>query len=160
MIPGLYNISKKVRNGVHFLHSDKYWSFYKLILFFSGSGQAKVLQLLGRGQTKVLQLLLCSMVMENIQIFYGFPVMFAVTCFWVAVVKNVCSLLGHATLKSVIIEVMKWADFLQAITNYWVGHSRMGDLPIMGLQNPVCPTNHLMNQENWLNNFCILIVIE
>ena len=78
-----------------------------LILFFSGSGQTKVLQLLGRGQTKVLQLLLCSIVMENIQIFYGFPVMFTVTCFWVAVVKNVCSLLGHATLKSVIIEVMK-----------------------------------------------------
>ena len=28
----LYNISKKVRNGVHFEHADKHWSFYKLAL--------------------------------------------------------------------------------------------------------------------------------
>ena len=30
---------------------------------------------------RVLQLLLCSIVMQNIQIFYGGPAMFIVTCF-------------------------------------------------------------------------------
>ena len=33
-------------------------------------------------QKKVVQLLFCSIVMQNIEIFYGGPVMFAVTCFY------------------------------------------------------------------------------
>ena len=40
--------------------------------------------------------------MHNIQIFYGSPVIFVVTCFWVVVVKNGPSLLDHATLESAI----------------------------------------------------------
>ena len=51
---------------------------------------------------KVLQLLLCSIVMQNIQILYWVPVMFVVTYFWVAVVKNGCGLLDHGTLKSAV----------------------------------------------------------
>ena len=51
---------------------------------------------------KVLQLLLCSIVMQNIQILYWVPVMFVVTYFWVAVVKNGHGLLDHGTLKSAV----------------------------------------------------------
>ena len=48
---------------------------------------------------KVSQLLLYSIVMQNIQIFYWVPIMFVVTCFWLAVVRNGFSLLDHGTLK-------------------------------------------------------------
>ena len=51
---------------------------------------------------KLLQLLLCSIVMQNIQILYWVPVMFVVTYFWVAVVKNGRGLLDHGTLKSAV----------------------------------------------------------
>ena len=40
--------------------------------------------------------------MQNIQILFGVPVMFAVTCFWVVVVKNGLDLLDHGTLNSVV----------------------------------------------------------
>ena len=52
--------------------------------------------------------------MQNIQILYWFPVMFVVTYFWVAVVKNGCGLLDHGTLKSAAsreIELIKSTDF-------------------------------------------------
>ena len=51
---------------------------------------------------KVSQLHLCSIEMQKIQIFNMGPVMFVVTCFSVAVVKNGGSILGHETLKSAI----------------------------------------------------------
>ena len=51
---------------------------------------------------KVLQRLLCSIGMQNIQILYWIPVMFVVTYFWVAVVKNGHGLLDHGTLKSAV----------------------------------------------------------
>ena len=51
---------------------------------------------------KLLQLLLCSIVMQNIQILCGVPVMFVVTYFWVAVIKNGRVLLDHGTLKSAV----------------------------------------------------------
>ena len=82
----LYNISKKeVRKGVHFLHADEHQSFYKLGLLFlmevaryvQSTQNRKLVIFLQR----VLQLLLCSIVMQNIQIFYGGPAMFIVTCF-------------------------------------------------------------------------------
>ena len=50
----------------------------------------------------VLQLFLCSIVRQNINILYGVPVMFVVTCFWVVVVKNGHSLLDYGTLKSAV----------------------------------------------------------
>ena len=54
---------------------------------------------------KVLQLLLCSIVMQNIQILYWVPVMFVVTYFWVAVVKNGRGHLDLGTLKSAVSQV-------------------------------------------------------
>ena len=51
---------------------------------------------------KVPQLLLCSIVMQKIQILYSVPVMFVVTCFWLVVVKNGYDLLDHGTLKSAV----------------------------------------------------------
>ena len=52
--------------------------------------------------------------------------MLTVTCFWVVVVINRCSLLDHGTLKSVKNQFMKWAYFLHADTNYWVGMFKNG----------------------------------
>ena len=49
---------------------------------------------------KFVQLFLCSIVMENIQIFCGGPVMFVDTGFWVVVIRNGCIVLYHGTLKS------------------------------------------------------------
>ena len=42
--------------------------------------------------------------MQNIQIIYRVPVMFVVTYFWVAVVKNERGLLDHGTLKSAVFQ--------------------------------------------------------
>ena len=103
-------LKKEVRNGVHFLHADKHQSFYNLVLSFlmevarhvQSTQKRELLIFLLYIKKKVLQLLLCSIVMQNIQIFYGGSVMFIVTCFWVVVVKNGCSLLNHGTLKSAI----------------------------------------------------------
>ena len=79
----LYNISKKeVRKGVHFLHADEHQSFYKLRLLllmevarYAQSTQNRKLVIFLQ---RVLQLLPCSIVMQNIQIFYGGPAMFIV----------------------------------------------------------------------------------
>ena len=89
----IYNISKKVRNGVHFEHSDKHQSFYKLALLLL---MEVARQKYHNCYAIVLQL--CGTVMQNIQVFCQCLVMFAdVYCFWVVVVKNGCSLLGHRT---------------------------------------------------------------
>ena len=37
---------------------------------------------------KFVQLFLCSIVMQNIQIFYGGPLMFVDPGFWVVVIRN------------------------------------------------------------------------
>ena len=42
--------------------------------------------------------------MQNIQVLYGFPVIFVVTCSWVVLVKNGRGLLDHRTLKSAVSE--------------------------------------------------------
>ena len=81
----LQYLKKEVRKGVHFLHADEHQSFYKLGLLFlmevaryvQSTQNRKLVIFLQR----VLQLLLCSIVMQNIQIFYGGPAMFIVTCF-------------------------------------------------------------------------------
>ena len=80
-----YLKKKEVRKGVHFLHADEHQSFYKLGLLFlmevaryvQSTQNRKLIIFLQR----VLQLILCSFVMQNIQIFYGGPAMFIVTCF-------------------------------------------------------------------------------
>ena len=76
----LYNISKKeLRDEVDFLHGDKHQSFNKLALFFL-MGVAKLVQntqntnsviFLKYTKKKEWQILFCSIVMQNIQIFYG-----------------------------------------------------------------------------------------
>ena len=68
--------------GVHFLHAAEHQSFYKLGLLFlmevaryvQSTQNRKLVIFLQR----VLQLLLCSIVIQNIQIFYGGPAMFIV----------------------------------------------------------------------------------
>ena len=86
----LYNISKKEdRDEVNFLHADKPQSFYKLALPFlmevvrqvQSAQNKKLIIFLQYIKRKVLQLLLCSILMQNIQIFYGRPIKFVVTCF-------------------------------------------------------------------------------
>ena len=83
----LQYIKKEISNGIHFLHADKHQSFYKLALSFlmevdrhvqiTQNRKSNFLQYFKKGVSQ----LLCSIVMQNIQIFYGGPVMFIVTCF-------------------------------------------------------------------------------
>ena len=85
----LQYLKKEVRNRVHFLHADKHQSFYKFTLSFSAEvarhiqsiQNRKLVKFLQYREKKVSQLLLCSIMMQNIQIFYGGPVMFSVTCY-------------------------------------------------------------------------------
>ena len=85
----LQYLKKEVRNRVHFLHADKHQSFYKFTLSFSAEvarhiqsiQNRKLVMFLQYREKKVSQLLLCSIMMQNIQIFYGGPVMFSVTCY-------------------------------------------------------------------------------
>ena len=85
----LQYLKKEVRDGIYFLHADKHQSFYKLALSFSielpkhvqSTQNRKLVKFLKKNiKKKVLQLFWCSIVMQNIQIFYGGPVMFVVTC--------------------------------------------------------------------------------
>ena len=70
------------------MDADKHQSFYKLALssemevarHFQSNQNKKLFIFFQYDKKKVLQLLLCSIVMENIQIFYSGPVMFVVTC--------------------------------------------------------------------------------
>ena len=74
----------------HFLHADKQ-SFNMLGLLFlievtrnaQSTQNRNLAMFLQCIKKKVLQLLLCSIVMQNIQIFYGNPVMFVNTCYLV-----------------------------------------------------------------------------
>ena len=71
----LQYLKNEVRKGVHFLHADEHQSFYKLGLLFlmevaryvKGTQNRKLVIFL----QKMLQLLLCSIVMQNIRMFYG-----------------------------------------------------------------------------------------
>ena len=76
-------------DGVNFLHTGKHQSFYKLALSFLMEVPRHVQSIQTRKlvmcsqyiKKKVLQLLLCSTVMQNIQIFYGSPVV-VVCCYF------------------------------------------------------------------------------
>ena len=78
-------LKKEVRKGVNFLHADENQSFYKLRLLFlievARYVQSTPSRKLVRFLQRVLQPLWCSVLMLNIQIFYGGPAMFIVTCF-------------------------------------------------------------------------------
>ena len=81
-------LKKEVRNGDHFRHADKGQSFYKLILSFlmevarhvQNTQNRKLVIFLGYIR-KNIATVLCSIVMQNIYIFYRGPVVFVVTCF-------------------------------------------------------------------------------
>ena len=86
----LYNISK-TKLGMEFisLHAVKHQRFYKLGLLFlmevaryvQSTQNRNLVIFLQHIKKRVLQLLLCSIVMQNNQIFYWGPVRFIVTCF-------------------------------------------------------------------------------
>ena len=79
----LQYLKKEVRKGVHFLHASEHQIFYKLALSFLMEAARHVQSTQNRRlvmfAAKVLQLLLCSIVIQNIQIFYWGPVTFVVT---------------------------------------------------------------------------------
>ena len=85
----LRNLKKEVRNKIHFFHADKHQRFYKLVLLFwwkwpdmykvPEKGSWKYFCNILR-RKKLSKMLLRSIVMQKIQIFYGVPVMFVVTC--------------------------------------------------------------------------------
>ena len=84
----LQYLKKEIRNGDHFWHADKRQSFYKLVLSFLMEVARHVQNTQNRKLVIFLQYIrknvataLCSIVMQNIQIFYRGPVMFVVTCF-------------------------------------------------------------------------------
>ena len=87
-----------------FLNADKHQSFYKLIFLFlmemtkhvQSTQKGKLAIVLQFVKKKVLELLLCSIVMQNIQILYGGPVMFAVTGCYMFLVWWFRSKLGAA----------------------------------------------------------------
>ena len=80
------------------MYADKHQNFYKLVLFFlmevardaKSTQNRKLVKFLQYIKKNVLQRLLCSIVMQNIQLLYGVSVMFIATCFWVVVVKDGC----------------------------------------------------------------------
>ena len=86
----LQYLRKKVRNEVQFLHADKHQKFLQVgIAGFDRSGQIcpstknrKLIISLQYIKKIVSQLLLCSIVMQNIQPFYGGSAMFIVSCFF------------------------------------------------------------------------------
>ena len=89
----LQYLKKKVRNRVCFLHADKHQNFYNLALLFSmkvarcvqSTQNMKLVIFLKYIKKNMLQLLLCSILLQNIAIFQGGPVMFVVTCFFLFV---------------------------------------------------------------------------
>ena len=84
----LQYLKKEIRNGDHFWHADKCQSFYKLLLSFwmelarhVQNTKNRKLVIFLQYITKNVAMALCSIVMQNIQIFCSDPVMFIVTCF-------------------------------------------------------------------------------
>ena len=87
----LQYLKKEVRDGVHFLHADEHQSFYSFQVFKFTSfykfqtcpnhPKQDVGNVFAISSEKLSQLLLCSIVIQNIQIFYGGPVVFVVTSF-------------------------------------------------------------------------------
>ena len=82
-------LKNEVRDGVHFLNPDKHQNFYKLALLLlmelarhvQSTQNRKLVIFLQYIKKRVLQLALCSIVMQDIQSFYGIPVIIVVACF-------------------------------------------------------------------------------
>ena len=92
----LQYLKKRSWEWSSFLHGDKSQSFYKLALLFlmevvrhvQSTENRKLVTFLRYIKKKLLQLLLCSIVMQNIQIFYGSPVMLLVVVFFTERLKE------------------------------------------------------------------------
>ena len=111
-------------NGVHFgVHQDQ--NFCKLDYHFLMKVARHVQSNQKRKFIKFLQYIKkkyrnCFCVLLWCKTFRCFTGISVVTCFWVVVVKNEHSLLGHGTMKSVASqqsELVKWAVFLHVDTN-------------------------------------------
>ena len=82
-IPSQY-LKKEVRDGIHFLHANKHQSYYKLTNLslmevashVQSSQNRKLVIFLQYIKKNILLLFLCSIVIQNIQIFNMGPVMF------------------------------------------------------------------------------------
>ena len=82
------HLKKEVRNEGHFWHADKRQSFYKLVLSFLVEVATHVQNTQNRKLVIFLQYIkkiivataLQFIVMQNIQIFYGVPVIFVAAC--------------------------------------------------------------------------------
>ena len=82
-------LKNEVRDGVHFLNPAKHQNFYKLALLLlmelarhvQSTQKRKLVIFLQYIKKRVLQLALCSIVMQDIQSFYGIPVIIVVACF-------------------------------------------------------------------------------
>ena len=91
----LQYFKKEARDGVPFLREDNYQSFYKLALSFLmelathvwSKKNRKLVIYLQYLKKKMAQLLLCSITIENIQIFYRDPIIFVATC-WSLIFLN------------------------------------------------------------------------
>ena len=84
----LQYLKKEVRNGDHFWYADKLQSFYNLVLSFLmevathvQNTQNKNLVIFLQNIRKNIATDMCSIVMQNIQIFYRGSVISGVTCF-------------------------------------------------------------------------------
>ena len=78
----LQYLKKEFRNGVHFLHADKLALsvLTEVARHVQSTQNRKLVIFLQYIKKKMSQLHMFSIVMENIQIFYGGPVMFVATC--------------------------------------------------------------------------------
>ena len=84
----LQYLKKEVGNGDHFWHADKRQRFYKLVSIFLmevarhvQNTEKRKLVIFLQHITKNVATALCSIVIQNIQIFSRDPFMFVVSCF-------------------------------------------------------------------------------
>ena len=92
----------------HFLHADEHQSFYKLALLFfmevtrhvQSTQSRKLVTLLQYMKKKLVKLLFCSVVMQNVQIFYGGLVMSIATRCYMFVVGWLQSKIGTQPFRS------------------------------------------------------------
>ena len=111
----LYNISKKeLGKDFIILHADKHQSFYKLALSFlvevarhvQSTQIRKLVIFLQYIKKNVSQLPLYPIAMQNIQIFCGCPVMFAVICFWLVLIKT-------ELILCMLVQIYYWVGYAQ-----------------------------------------------
>ena len=84
----LQHLKKEVSNGDHFWYADKRQSFYKLVLSLLmevtrhvQNTQNGKLVIYSQYVRKNVAAAFCSIIMQDIQIFYRSPIIFVVTCF-------------------------------------------------------------------------------